>query len=91
MNICEMSLLSLKKALDSGTLTSEAVVKAYRDAWEADQKSALPLNGYIEFFEDAIDLAREAGAALRGQRQYFDKGKVLHLRQPDSPGLYGSL
>ncbi|MBN2810534.1 MAG: Asp-tRNA(Asn)/Glu-tRNA(Gln) amidotransferase subunit GatA [Spirochaetales bacterium] len=60
MNICEMSLLSLKKALDSGALTSEAVVAAYRDAWEADQKSALPLNGYIEFFEDAIDLAREA-------------------------------
>lgn len=63
MNICEMSLSELKKGLDSGTLTSLEIVRAYRAAWEADRKAELPLNGYLEFFADAEDAARKADEA----------------------------
>lgn len=62
MNICTMSLTALKKALDNGTLTSLEIVTAYRSAWETDQKTELPLNGYIEFFDDAEAKAEEADA-----------------------------
>ncbi|HKL85286.1 MAG TPA: amidase, partial [Treponemataceae bacterium] len=62
MNISTMSLTALKKALEAGTLTSLEIVKAYRSAWEGDQKTDLPLNGYIEFFDDVEEKAKEADA-----------------------------
>lgn len=62
-NVTSLGLRELKSRLESGALTSVAIVEAYRAAYEADAKSAKPLNGYIEFFDDAVDRAREADAA----------------------------
>ena len=66
MNITTMSLTALKKALEAGSVTSLEIIKAFRSSWEADQKTALPLNGYIEFFDDAEEKA-EAADALRAK------------------------
>ena len=63
MNICDMSLTELKGKLESGELTSLAIVEAYKAAYEADNKTEKPLKGYIEFYADALDAARKADEA----------------------------
>lgn len=67
MTICDMSVTELSKKLATGELTSVSIVRAYREAYEADKSSEKPLHGYIEFFETAeqdaarADEARAAG------------------------------
>jgi len=75
MNICDMSLVELKAALEAGKLTSVAIVKAFRAAYEADKLSAKPLMGYLEFYDDAEALAQAADAA----RTAGDKRPLLGL------------
>ncbi len=74
-DIRSMSLTAQKKALESGELTSLAIVQAYRAAYQADEAGEKPLKGYIEFFSDAEDKAREADAA----RANGDKRPLLGL------------
>lgn len=67
MTICDMSVTELSKKLATGELTSVSIVRAYREAYEADTLSEKPLHGYLEFFETAeqdaalADKARAAG------------------------------
>jgi aspartyl-tRNA(Asn)/glutamyl-tRNA(Gln) amidotransferase subunit A len=75
MNICDMSLTALKAKLDSGELMSVKIVEAYKAAYEADEKSGKPLKGYIEFYSDALDVARAADEA----RAKGDKRALLGL------------
>ncbi|HOC29951.1 MAG TPA: amidase, partial [Treponemataceae bacterium] len=63
MNICKMSLVELKKNLESLALSSVDIVRAYREACEADNKTDKPLMGYIEMYADAEDKARLADEA----------------------------
>lgn len=63
MNICDMTLTELKDNLRSGALTSVRIVRAFRDAYEADAKSGQPLNGYIEFYDNAEEMAGRADEA----------------------------
>ncbi|MCD6121673.1 MAG: Asp-tRNA(Asn)/Glu-tRNA(Gln) amidotransferase subunit GatA [Spirochaetales bacterium] len=63
--IAELSLSELKKLLDSGELSSLEVVEALREQFNADAKSGEPLNGYIEFFNDAEELAIKADTARK--------------------------
>ncbi|HPX47454.1 MAG TPA: amidase, partial [Treponemataceae bacterium] len=63
MNICKMSLVELKKNLESLALSSVDIVRAYREAYEADNKTDKPLMGYIEMYADAEDKARLADEA----------------------------
>jgi aspartyl-tRNA(Asn)/glutamyl-tRNA(Gln) amidotransferase subunit A len=58
-----MSLTELKAKLESGELTSLAIVEAYKAAYEADNKTEKPLKGYIEFYADALEAARKADEA----------------------------
>lgn len=68
MNICGLTLTKLKEKLESGELTSLEIIKAFRKEYETDKKSDLPLNGFLEFFEEAeqaaeqADLLRKSGA-----------------------------
>jgi aspartyl-tRNA(Asn)/glutamyl-tRNA(Gln) amidotransferase subunit A len=75
MNICDMSLTELKAKLESGAMTSLEIVKAYRAAYDADNKVEKPLKGYIEFYADAEDAARRADEA----RANGDKRPLLGL------------
>ncbi len=70
-----MSLSDLKIELDKGTLTSVQIVRAYRASFDADNKTAQPLNGYIEFYADAEDEAVKADEA----RAKGDKRPLLGL------------
>lgn len=63
MNICKMSLVELKKNLESLALSSVDIVRAYREAYESDNKTDKPLMGYIEMYADAEDKARLADEA----------------------------
>lgn len=60
MNICDLSLTDLKKELEAGRLTSLQIVRAYKNAYETDQKTQKPLAGYIEFFDDVEEKAQKA-------------------------------
>ncbi len=75
MNITDMSLVELKAGLENGTLSSVEIVRAYRAAYDADNKEAKPLKGYIEFFSDVEEAARAADEA----RASGDKRPLLGL------------
>jgi aspartyl-tRNA(Asn)/glutamyl-tRNA(Gln) amidotransferase subunit A len=44
----------------SGKVTSEQLVKKAIDTFEADKKSPIPLNAFLEAYDDALELARAA-------------------------------
>ncbi len=48
------------EALKSGKVTSVELVNKSKEVFEADQKSALPLNAFLEIYENAVKLAEEA-------------------------------
>lgn len=54
------SLVQIKGLLDDGSLSSCDLVAAYKNAYEEDQRQNEPLNGYIEFFDDALENAEKA-------------------------------
>ncbi len=64
MNISE-TILKLK----SGEITSEALVKRSIETFEADKNSALPLNAFLEMYDDAISLAQAADAEISAARK----------------------
>lgn len=80
MNISE-TILKLK----SGEITSEALVKKSIETFEADKNSALPLNAFLEMYDDAISLAQAADAEISAARKegsldaLFQKKPLLGL------------
>ncbi len=60
MGIVDMSLTELKESLDRGNLSSLDIVRAFRERYEEDLKSDKPINGYIEFFDDAEETAKKS-------------------------------
>ncbi len=60
MEIVEMSLVQLKDLLDREKISSVEIVKAFRKRYEEDLESDKPINGYIEFFEDAEKTAEKS-------------------------------
>lgn len=61
--ITKMSLHELLAELENKRLTSVEIVQAYKANFEADAREKLPLNGFIEFFDDALEKATEADKA----------------------------
>lgn len=60
-------------ALKAGTTTSAALVKKSMDVFEADQKSALPLNAFLEIYDDALSLAAKADEEIGAARAKGDE------------------
>lgn len=58
-----MSLTTIKKELDAGSISAVELVEEYRGAWEKDREHPKPVNGYVEFFDDAEEQARIADNA----------------------------
>ncbi len=69
--VTALNLDELRSRLQSGALTSTAVVTAFHEAYLADAKGPQPLNGYVEWFKDAIALAEAADSARR-------RGEAVH-------------
>lgn len=59
-SISRLTLTELKAKLSAGELSSKEVVTTFRNAYLEDQKESIPINGYIEFFDDAVDHAQKS-------------------------------
>lgn len=91
MNICELTLTKLKKKLENGELTSLRIIQAFREEYEKDKKSELPLNGFLEFFEDAEEAAEQTDE-LRKNGRGKDKPLLgLPIAVKDNISMKGKL
>ena len=72
MNICDMSLVHLKKCLSQKKITSLEIVQALKEEYEKDERCGVPIHGFLEFFDDAERLAIE-------KDEMIDKGIDLPL------------
>ena len=57
-----------REALKNGSATSESLVKKSLDTFEADKKSSLPLNAFLEMYDDVLSLAQEADKEIAAAR-----------------------
>ncbi|MGP1437652.1 MAG: Asp-tRNA(Asn)/Glu-tRNA(Gln) amidotransferase subunit GatA [Treponema sp.] len=64
MNICDMSLVHLKQSLAKKEITSLQIVQALKERYEKDEKEEVPINGFLEFFDDAEQSAIEKDEML---------------------------
>ncbi len=71
----DMTLTAMKKALETGKVSSLELVGELRRVWEKDCTLPNPINGYVEFFEDAEEQARKADDA----RSSGSQSKLLGL------------
>ncbi|MBQ0040301.1 MAG: Asp-tRNA(Asn)/Glu-tRNA(Gln) amidotransferase GatCAB subunit A, partial [Treponema sp.] len=55
-----MTINETVNKLKNGETTSAALVKELMAAYEEDKKSSLPLNAFLEMFEDALTKAEAA-------------------------------
>ncbi len=65
----------MKRALESKEVSSVELTQAFRETWEEDCAHRQPVNGYVEFFADALDQARAADKA----RAAGNGGRLLGL------------
>ncbi|MBR6154066.1 MAG: Asp-tRNA(Asn)/Glu-tRNA(Gln) amidotransferase GatCAB subunit A, partial [Treponema sp.] len=63
-------------ALKAGTVTSEKLVQDSINTFESDKKSSLPLNAFIEMYDDALELAKAADKEIQEAR---NAGKLDEL------------
>ncbi len=70
-------------ALKAGKITSEQLVKQSIDTFEADKNSSLPLNAFLEMYDDAIEKAKKADEEIAAARAngtldaLFEQKKLL--------------
>ncbi|MBP5443689.1 MAG: Asp-tRNA(Asn)/Glu-tRNA(Gln) amidotransferase subunit GatA [Treponema sp.] len=72
-------------ALKAGTVTSEKLVQDSINTFESDKKSSLPLNAFIEMYDDALELAKAADKEIQEAKsagkldELFEKKPLLGL------------
>ncbi len=76
--INELSLTQLRNKLKSGETTSLEIIKAYKKAFEDDEKTATPLHAIIEFFDDVEEKAKKADKLISAGVS-FDEKPLLGL------------
>jgi aspartyl-tRNA(Asn)/glutamyl-tRNA(Gln) amidotransferase subunit A len=64
-----MTIADAQKALASGSFTSEALIRNSIDVFEADKGSPIPLNAFLEIYDDVIDKAKAADAEIAAARK----------------------
>ncbi len=70
------TIIEAVKALKDGTVTSRALVEKSIKTFEDDKNSDLPLNAFIEMYDDALSLAEEADREIASARS---EGKLDEL------------
>lgn len=65
-----------REALKNGQITSEQLVKESLNTFEKDKSAQIPLNAFIEMFEDAITKAQESDKEINAARE---QGKIDSL------------
>lgn len=64
-------------ALKNGETTSEKLVQESIDTFNADQKSAKPLNAFLEIYDDALALAKKADEEIASARAAGTLGELF--------------
>jgi aspartyl-tRNA(Asn)/glutamyl-tRNA(Gln) amidotransferase subunit A len=64
-----LTIACAQKALASGSLTSVDLIRHSVDVFEADKDSPIPLNAFLEIYDDAIDKAKAADAEIGDARK----------------------
>ena len=73
------------EALKKGSVTSTFLVQSSIDSFEKDKKSALPLNAFLEIYDDVLELAKKADSEIEKARaegkidELFEKKPLLGL------------
>ena len=62
------TIRDMRAALKEGSVTSAEIFKKSAAAFEADKKSAAPLNAFLEIYEDAPTKAEAADAEIASAR-----------------------
>ena len=62
------TIRDMRAALKEGSATSADIIKKSAAAFEADKKSAVPLNAFLEIYEDALTKAEAADAEIARAR-----------------------
>jgi len=62
------TIRDMRSALKEGSATSADIIKKLAAAFEADKKSAVPLNAFLEIYEDALTKAEAADAEIASAR-----------------------
>ena len=57
-----------RAALKSGETTSEKLVRNAIDTFEKDKSAPIPLNAFIELYEDAVEKAQAADKEITAAR-----------------------
>ncbi len=63
-----MTILETINKLKSGEITSKSLVENSIKVFEDDKKSALPLNAFLEMYDDAVSKAEEADKVIESSR-----------------------
>ena len=78
--ITGMSLSAMKNALSARDISSVELVAEFRSAWEKDGENPKPVNGYVEFFQDAEEQAQKADEARSAGSQQKLLGLPLAVK-----------
>ena len=76
--ITDLTFTQLRDKLKNKEFSSLQILRAFKDEYEKDLKHPLPLNGFIEFFEDAEENAKKADELI-AQGVSFDEKPLLGL------------
>uniref|UniRef100_UPI000B2A554C amidase family protein n=1 Tax=Treponema endosymbiont of Eucomonympha sp. TaxID=1580831 RepID=UPI000B2A554C len=67
--VSPMTAGAVKAALTEGTTTSEALVREAAERFQADKDAPIPLNAFLEIYDDALDTARQRDAEREAARK----------------------
>ena len=76
--ITDLTFTQLRDKLKNKEFSSLQILRAFKDEYEKDLKHPLPLNGFVEFFEDAEEHAKKADELI-AQGVSFDEKPLLGL------------
>ena len=62
------TIQSTRAALKAGEITSEQLVRNSIETFEKDKSAAIPLNAFIELYDDAVSKAQEADKEIAAAR-----------------------
>ena len=90
-DICTASLSELKTLLDTGSITSVEIIRALKAAYQADEKNAAPLHGFIEFFDSAEAQAEKADTLRKEGKEHDMPLLGLPFAAKDNISIRGKL
>ncbi len=90
--ITNLTFTQLRNKLKSKELTALEIMRAFKAEYEADLRAEIPLNGFLEFFDDAEENAKKADALLQGGVSFDEKPLLgLPIAVKDNIAIKGKL